>query len=162
MLAHKILVLILIVGISFAASGQTFLVLEKMGTKKRYEYQQGEQIEVKLDNDDFFTRLTIVALGDSTIITETEAYTFSSIKVVKLRGEKTWLKIAGPSLMVAGVLLFVIDATNQSVVQGGGYSVSTGVTIASASLVGVGTVFTFAGRNKVKMKKWWRLRTVQI
>lgn len=162
MLAHKILVLILIVGISFAASGQTFLVLEKMGTKKRYEYQQGEQIEVKLDNDDFFTRLTIVALGDSTIITETEAYTFSSIKVVKLRGEKTWLKIAGPSLMVAGVLLFVIDATNQSVIQGGGYSVSTGVTIASASLVGVGAVFTFAGRNKVKMKKWWRLRTVQI
>ncbi len=159
---YKILMFVLILGITFTASGQTFLVLEKMGTKKRYEYQQGEQIEVKLDNDDFFTRLTIVALGDSTIITETEAYTFSSIKAVKLRGEKTWLKIAGPSLMVAGVLLFVIDATNQSVVQGGGYSVSTGVTIASASLVGVGAIFTFAGRNKIKMKKWWRLRTVQL
>ena len=159
---YKILVFVLILGITFTASGQTFLVLEKMGTKKRYEYQQGEQIEVKLDNDDFFTRLTIVALGDSTIITETEDYIFSSIKAVKLRGEKTWLKIAGPSLMVAGVLLFVIDATNQSVVQGGGYSVSTGVTIASASLVGVGAIFTFAGRSKIKMKKWWRLRTVQI
>lgn len=160
--AYKILVFVLIVGISFAASGQTFLVLEKMGTKKRYEYQQGEQIEVKLDNDDFFTRLTIVALGDSTIITETEAYTFSSINVVKLRGEKTWLKIAGPSLMLAGVLLFVFDATNQTAVSSGVYEFSPGVAVASVSLVGVGAVFTFAGRNKVKMKKWWRLRTVQI
>ena len=161
-MVHKILVLMLIIGMSFAASGQAFLVLEKMGTKKRYAYQQGEQIEVMLNNDDFFTRLSITGLGDSSIISGTEAYIFSSIKAVKLRGEKTWLKIAGPSLMVAGVLLFVIDATNQSVVQGGGYSVSTGVTIASASLIGVGAIFTFAGRNKIKMKNWWRLRTVEI
>ena len=133
-----------------------------MGTKKRYEFQQGEQVEVMLDNDDYYSRVIILGLGDSSIISESETINFSSIKAVKLRGENTWLKISGPSLMVAGVLLFVIDATNQSVVSGGGYEVSTGVAVASATMVGLGAAFTFAGRNKVKMKKWWRLRTVEI
>ncbi|RLD19551.1 MAG: hypothetical protein DRI71_11640 [Bacteroidetes bacterium] len=161
-MTHKILVFALIVGLSFSASGQTFLVLEKMGTKKRYEFKQGEQIEVILDNDDFFTRLTIVNLGDSSIIAVNDTINFSSVKAVKLRGEKTFLKIAGPSLMLAGVLLFVLDATNQAVVSGGGYEPSSGVTTASVALVGAGALFTFAGRSKIKMKKWWRLRTVQI
>jgi hypothetical protein len=159
---NNILVFVLIVGISLSASGQTFLVLEKMGTKKRYEYQPGDQIEVILDNDNFFTRITILNLGDSSIITETETINFSSVKAVKLRGKNTWLKIAGPSLMVAGVLLFVFDATNQTAVSGGEYEFSPGVAAASTALIGVGALFTFAGRNKVKMKKWWRLRTVEI
>ena len=161
-MTQKPLVFLLLFSVSFVASGQTFLVLEKMGTKKRHEFQQGDQIEVMLHDDKFFTRINIVGLSDSSIISATEAYNFSSIRTVKLPGKITFLKIAGPSLMVAGVLLFVFDATNQSVVQGGGYSVSPGVTIASASLIGLGAAFTFAGRNKVKVKKWWRLRVVQI
>ena len=161
-MAHKILLFILIVGVSFTASSQTFLVLEKMGTKKRYEFHEGEQIEVMLDNDDFFTRLTILNLGDSSIIAMNDTINFSSVKAVKLRGEKTFLKIAGPSLMIAGVLLFVIDATNQTAVSGGEYEFSPGIAVASAALVGTGALFTFAGRNKVKIKKWWRLRTVEI
>lgn len=159
---NKTVIIVLILGLSLSASGQTFLVLEKMGTKKRYEYQQGEQIEVLLNSDDFFTRLSIIGLSDSSIITETEAYSFSSIKAVKLRGEKTFIKIAGPSLMLAGVLLFVFDAVNQTAVSGGSYEFSSGVAVASASLVGAGAIFTFAGRSKIKIKKWWRLRTVEI
>ena len=161
-MTHKILVFVLIIGISLTASGQTFLVLEKMGTKKRYEFHQDEAIEVMLGNDNFFTRITILSLGDSSIYAVNDTINFSSVKAVKLRGEKTFLKIAGPSLMLAGVLLFVIDATNQTAVSGGGYEFSPGIAVASASLVGVGALFTYAGRNKVKMKKWWRLRTVEI
>ena len=161
-MTKKIIVFLLIIGFSFSVSGQTFLVLEKMGTKKRYEFHQGEQIEVMLNNDSFFTRLTIVDLGDSSIITETSTYYFSSVKAVKLRNKPTFLKVAGPTMMVAGALLFVFDVANQTVVQGGGYSSSAGVTITAATLIGLGAVFTYARRNKVKMKKWWRLRTVQI
>jgi len=159
---NKLLIFFLLIGLSLSASGQTFLVLEKMGTKKRYEFHQGELIEVILENDDFFTRLVIENLSDSSILSAGEVYDFKDIKVVKLQGKKTFLKIGGPTLVIAGLLLFVLDATNQAVVQSGGYSVSTGVTIASASLVGAGVLLTFAGRNKVKIKKWWRLRTVQI
>ncbi len=161
-MVNRILFFIFIAGLSLSASGQSFLVLEKMGTKKRYTFQQGEQIEIMLDKDDYYTRVIILGLGDSAIISESETFNFSSVKAVKLHGENTWLKITGPGLMIAGALLFVIDATNQSVVSGGGYEVSSGVAIASASLVGLGAVFTFAGRNKVKLKKWWRLRTVEI
>jgi hypothetical protein len=161
-MVNKFLVFVILIGLSLSASGQTFLVLEKMGTKNRYEFKRGELIEVKLNNDDFFTRLAIENLNDSSIISGGEAYHFKDIKVVKLKGKKTFLKIGGPTLVLAGILLFVLDLTNQAVVQGGGYAVSSGVTIASASLVGAGALMTFAGRNKVKLKKWWRLRTVQI
>ena len=91
-MTYKFLVFVLVVGISFAACGQSFLVLEKMGTKKRFEYLQGEQIEIMLNNDDFFTRVYIMQLSDSSIISETATYNLSSIKAVKLRGKKHFLR----------------------------------------------------------------------
>jgi len=159
---NKILIFSLLGAISLAASGQSFIVLEKMGTKKRYEFHQGEKMEVKLNQDNFFTRINLLGLGDSIISTENQDIKLSSISAVKLNNNRTFLRYAGPFLVIAGTVLFVIDAVNQSVVQTGGYEFSPGVAIASTSLISVGTIFTFAGRNKIKIKKWWRLRIVQI
>jgi hypothetical protein len=159
---NKFFVLILLVVVSFVACGQTFLVLEKMGTKKRYEYHIGDKIEVMLNDDDFYTRISILGLEDSIILAKNQSIKLSSIKAIHLNHKNNFFRISGPTLMIAGVLLFAIDAFNQAVVQGGGYSNSPGVTAASVSLVGLGAVFTFAGRNKVKVKKWWRLRIVDI
>ena len=159
---NKFIVFFLFFALSLTASAQTFLVLEKMGTKKRYEFRQGEQMEIKLNNDDYFTRITILGLNDSIILAENLEINLSSIKAVHLNNKSSFLKYSGPLLVIAGVALFTFDALNQTVVQGGEYSISTGVTIASAALIGVGATFTFAGKDKVKVKKWWRLRIVQI
>jgi hypothetical protein len=159
---NKIIVFILLFTLSFSVSAQTFLVLEKMGTKKRYEFHAGEQMEIKLNNDDYFTRITILGLRDSIVSAENQEINLSTINAVKLNNKSSFLKYSGPLLAIAGVALFSFDAINQTLVQGGSYTFSPGVAVASASLIGLGAAFTFAGRDKVKVKKWWRLRIVQI
>jgi len=162
-MTRNILVFLLFIGLSFTASGQTFLVLEKMGTKKRYEFHPGEQMELMLNDDDFFTRINIVGLEDSLIITDFESITLERIKAVHLTGRPRYLKNWGPPLVVAGVILFAIDIINQTTGDNSGaYSPSAGITAASVSLITVGTIFTFSGRSKIKVRKWWRLRVVQI
>lgn len=153
---------LILLGFSAPVFGQKFLVLEKMGTKKRFEYRISDNMDVKLGNDDYFTRITILDLSDSTISAENLEIDFSNINAVKLNKGGSFFKYSGPILMVAGATLLAIDLINQTAVQGGEYQSSTGVYIASASMVSLGAVFTFAGKDKVKLKKWWRLRTVDI
>jgi len=158
-----IFVLLFSLIIAITASAQSFLVLEKMGTKKRFEFHLGEQIEVILDDDNFYTRINIVGLGDSIIVTEYENVSLSSITAVHLTGTKKYLNNWGPPLMVAGVILFAIDIINQTTgISSGEYSPSPAITAASVSLFGLGTILTLTGRRKIKMKNWWRLRIVQI
>ncbi len=159
---NKVPVIILLWVLSLTVSAQSFMVLEKMGTKKRFEFYQGDQVLLKLDDDDFYTPAKIVAFTDSAIVTEVEEISLDRIKAINLNKKASFFKYSGPLLMIAGVGLFAIDAINQSVVQGGSYEVSSGVTTASVILFGTGALFTFAGRDKVKIKKWWRLRIVQI
>lgn len=159
---QKVLMTALGVTLATVVCGQSFLVLEKMGTKKRFEFQKGEIIGLQLDSDDFFSRVTIVDLRDSSIVTENLVIDFSNIKAVQLKENPGFLKRSGPVLMFAGAALFAIDFINQAVVQGGGYEFTSGVAIASASMIGVGAAFSLSGRDKVKMKRWWRLRIVSI
>lgn len=161
-MTYKFGVFILLILLSFSAIAQNFLVLEKMGTKKRFEFHQGEQVELKLDTDDFYSRINIIGLQDSLIKTENHNITLSSIRGVQLQGKSSFLRYSGPILVMSGVLLFAMDAINQTLVQNGEYTYSAGVTVASLSLIGLGTAFTLAGRNKIKVRKWWRLRIVQI
>lgn len=142
--------------------GQKFLVLEKMGTKKRFEFQINQKMDLRLDEDNYFTRITILDLADSLIMAENLKIDFSSIDAVRLNKKANFFKYSGPLLMIAGTALLVFDVVNQTAVQGGEYQSSTGVYVASAALFGVGATFTFAGRDKIKIKKWWRFRTVEI
>jgi len=160
-MANKFLLFVLLLTFSISASGQTFLVLEKMGTKKRYEFHRGEQIEVKLNQDNYFTRINIVGLSDSLIYAGTKRIKLSNIKTIRLSKNST-LNAWGSVIVNAGVLLVLADLFNQTVVQGGSFNISSGVSIASASLVSFGAILKLAGRNKVKVKKWWRLRVVQL
>ena len=155
-------ILLAFIVLSLPVLGQKFLVLEKMGTKKRYEFHLNEKMGVQLDTDDYFTRITLKDLVDTTIVTENIKINFSSIKAVKLNKSTGFFKYSGPLLMIAGATLLAIDVINQTAVQGGEYQSSTGVYVTSAALVSVGAAFTFAGKDKVKLKKWWRLRTVEI
>lgn len=155
-------VFIVLLIFSLPVFGQKFLVLEKMGTKKRYEFHISDKMDLKINPDDYFTRITILDLADSTIRAENLNINFSTINAVKLNKSNRFFKYSGPLLMLAGAALIVFDVVNQTAVQGGEYQSSTGVFVASAALIGVGAIFTFAGKDKVKIKKWWRLRTVEI
>jgi len=147
---------------SLNAYAQTFLVLEKMGTKKRFEFHPGQTVTVRLYGDKFYTPLVINGFGDKSIIAADKTYPLQDIYMVKIPDRSPVIRGSGFTLMVAGVLLFAIDALNQTVVQGSYYKFSPGVAIASGALIGGGAIMYFGGRTKVKLHKWWRLRIASI
>jgi len=163
MMQKSFLISIIYIFLTTSLVAQSFLVLEKMGTKKRYEFHLGDQLEVMLDDDDFFTRINILGLKDSSIITDYEEVFLSRIVAIHLTGQGKHVKAWGPPLMLAGIILFAIDIINQTTGENkGDYSPSPAITTASISLFGLGAILTFSGRNKIKLKKWWRLRVVQV
>jgi hypothetical protein len=159
-----ILILILIGGFAVNSMAQQFLVLEKMGTKRRFEFYPGDSFTFKTPDENFFTRVTIQGLSDSLVMLKERNVPFSTIQAIDISEHRnsTFLTRSGPYLMVAGILLLVFDVVNQTVVQGGAYESSTGVLITSGVLIGSGAIFKFGRKNKIKLEKWWRIRYVNI
>lgn len=142
---------------------QKFLVLEKMGTHKRFEYHIGDEITFKVKNEEFFRTSTIEDLVDSVIIFDYGFFTFKDIESVRVRGREG----TGPTrfavpLMVGGVVLFLADQFNETVVGGREATLNKGVTIASGSLIGAGLLMLIPGKGVKKLKRNWRLRLVDI
>ena len=158
------LVLLLISSTTFNTLAQQFLVLEKMGTKKRFEYYPGEVITFKTPDENYFTRAGIRGFGDSLIILSDRSIHIKSIVAINIKDHKdrTFISRLGPYLMVAGGLLMIFDVVNQTAVQGGSYDGSTGIYVSAGALIGAGAVMTFARSNKKSLDKWWRLRLVKI
>lgn len=144
--------------------GQQFLVLEKMGTKKRFEFYLGDNFTFKTPNENFFTRATIQGLSDSLVMLNERNIPFKSIEAIDVSEHRnaTFLSRSGPYLIAAGALLMIFDVVNQTVVQGGTYESSTGILVTSGVLIGTGAVFTFGKKKKIKLEKWWRIRYVSI
>lgn len=143
---------------------QKFLVLEKMGTKKRYEYYTGDDIIFKTPNEDYFSKATISGITDSLIYFGDHSIAIAEITDIDISSirKSSFATYAGSYMMVGGVLLLALDAVNQTLVQGGSYESSTGVFVASGALIGTGALLVFAKKNKKKLDKWWRLRYVEI
>ena len=160
---HLLVVLFLTIVTSFTAVAQQFLVLEKMGTKKRYEYYAGQQITFKTADEDYFTRLGIRGFSDSLLLLSDRSLPFSAITSIDIKNHKdrTFISRLGPYLMVAGSLLILFDVVNQTAIQGGSYQGSTGIYVSSGALIGVGAAMTFVRSNKKDLKKWWRIRLVE-
>ncbi len=155
---------IVIVLISFKAlmgQGSKLLILEKIGSKHRITYQIGDPIKLKLIGEDFEIRDRIKDITDSTIVLSSFPVHISSIDYIKRKSEG-FLAASGPTLIIAGVTLFAIDILNQTVVQDGSYEFTSGVAIASASLVAAGGILMMFKYRKFKPGKRKRIRTLVI
>jgi len=157
---------ILLVIIGTISIAQTFMVLEKMGTKKRYIYYVGEQIYYQLNNSKAFESGAITNILDSAFVANSDTIPFSSVASINIRSqrESTIVDAAGPVLISAGVVLLAIDAINRGLVQEGGYTWDSGVGTTSLALVTAGALIILLKKNKVSLKEkgWWRLRKAAI
>ena len=142
------------------------MVLEKMGTKKRYMYYVGEQVEYQLTNSKSFESGAITNILDSAFVANSDTISFSSVATVNIRNkrESTIVDAAGPVLISAGVVLLAIDAINRGLIQEGGYTWDSGIGNTSAALITTGALIIILKKNKVKLKEngWWRLRKAAI
>ena len=162
---HITLTFIFSFSILFAFS-QTFLVLEKMGTKKRFVYHTGQQIEYQLAEHKSFERNTITNILDSALVTNNDTISFSEISTVNVKSKRETgiVSAAGPVLISAGVVLLAIDAINRGLIQEGGYTWDSGIGATSAILVTTGALIMVLKKDKKNVKEngWWRLRKVAI
>jgi len=152
--------LCLIFHISNLSFAQEFLVLEKMGTKKRYEYHFDDQIIFRIRGEDYFNKDVILALTDSSIIFSGGSLEFAEIEQIK-PPVKAWMVTSGGTLIVAGIGYYLIDQFNQ-LYMGNGLSNDPGVMRTSIVLTGVGAGLILMSKKKVKVIKNWRLRHVNI
>lgn len=143
--------------------GSKLLILDKIGSKHRITYQIGDPIILKLKGEDYELREEISDISDSTISFNSFSVHINSIDYVKTSQAKGLLSPSnGTILIIAGVTLFAIDILNQTVVQDGSYEASTGIIIASASLVGLGGLLMTFKYRKFKPGKRKRIRTLVI
>ncbi len=167
MIYKKQIVLTLLFSFSIVFSfAQTFMVLEKMGTKKRYIYYVGQQIEYQLTGYKSFNRNLITGILDSAFVSHTDTVRFASITKVSIKHKREAgiIGAAGPALISAGVILLAIDIINRGLVQGGDYSLDSGIGTVSAILATTGALIMVLKKDKKKLgeRGWWRLRKAEI
>jgi len=146
--------------------GQSFLVLEKMGTKKRFVYHIGQQINYQLIGHKSMEQSLLTAILDSAFVTRNDTILFKSVKKIHIgnKRELSILSTAGPILISAGVIILAIDIINRGLVQDGGYTWDSSIGVASAALITSGALIILLRKNKKNLssKGWWRLRKATI
>ncbi len=148
--------------VTFASSlAQDFLVLEKTGTKKRYEYYPGDPMTFRIKGEIFRTD-EILTFTDSSLVFNGGAVAFKNITRVSLKEHKQWMVGVGSKLIVAGAGYFLIDQFNNSVIQGNKASINDQVVKASLVIVGSGATLLLLSKKRVNTTKNWRLRRVRM
>lgn len=162
--AKAFLLFITLVLLTTVTYAQTFMVLEKMGTKKRYVYYLGEDIEYLLKGQQVYDSERITHILDSAFVTQSDTIPFKTIDKINIKSKRksSLLNAAGPSLIIAGLGFLAIDQINRGIVQGGGSSWDSSVATTSFILAGTGALLIILKKNKVPLDGWWRLRKVSV
>ena len=157
----KVLILIFLFFSTLIVQAQDFLVLEKMGTKKRYEYFAGDVIIFKLKSDSFFQKDEIIGLGDTSIVFSSGPVSLRSFEKISLSNKKKPLKGIGVSLVTAGLGYMIIDLFNKTISDGEVYF-DEKVARTAGIIAGTGFAMIAIANKKVSLKHNWRLRIVDI
>ena len=143
------------------SQAQEFLVLEKMGTKKRHEYFTGDEIIFKLSDDDFFQKDEIVGIGNGEIFFATGPVQLIDLEKISLSNRKRTMKGTGTTLVVAGLGYMIIDLFNKTITEGEVY-IDPKVARTTGIIAGTGLVMVALSKKRISLKKNWRLRIVDI
>ncbi len=134
-------------------SGQSKLILSRIGNKNRIVFNEGEEIKLKVKGADNFVRGLIIGLRDSLIHFRLYDIHLDSISEIDIQGRRFGgfnTGQYGASIMVAGPLYLGIDALNQG-------EITERTWLQAGSIIGFGyflyairrKVFKLKGRNRV-------------
>jgi len=152
---------IILILCTIGSQAQEFLVLEKMGTKKRHEYFSGDNIIFKLKDGNTFRTDEIIGLGEGKIFFETGPVPLIDIENVSLSNKKRAMKGTGTTLVIGGLGYMILDLFNKTISEGDVY-VDSKVARTAGIIAGTGLVMVVLSKKKVSLKKNWRLRIVDI
>jgi len=115
-------------------------------------YQKGDVIHFTRAQDKEIMIQRILDMNDTLLMMNFDTVAYYRIKKLDIRGRKnaTYLQKLGAYMMVAGVILPIAELVNTGLVQNEGASISSGVAVASAMLVGGGAAFWFVKKPYFK------------
>ena len=142
-------------------SQDKYLVLEKLGRKKRVVFYPGDEISYKMKNSDLQITNVIVDFHDSLILFSNSYIKPKEIDYVRLEHTEGFLSPSNaPKLIVAGITLFIIDQLNNSVLQGNEFRLDEDITKVSLIMVVSGTIWKSLRYSRFRNKKNRRIRIV--
>jgi len=152
---------IILILCTIGSQAQEFLVLEKMGTKKRHEYFSGDDIIFKLKDGNTFRTDEIIGLGGGQIFFETGPVPLIDIEKISLSNKKRIMKATGTTLVIGGLGYMILDLFNKTISEGDVY-VDEKVARTAGIIAGTGLAMVVLSKKRISLKKNWRLRIVDI
>jgi hypothetical protein len=117
----------------------------------------GDEIMLSLNGKKEPIRSYVNNISDSSVTIHRDEIAFHTIdRIYFTRGN--FLNVVGGLMVVGGAAYFVIDQFNLVVVHGEGFDIDQNVSIASASLIGVGLPLMLLKKKSQKLGGRFRLR----
>lgn len=151
---------LLLIGLFLAfesATAQSYLVLRKKGSSRRYEYFKGNELVYRMKGYDQFFSDRITDFADSTIILENNIVLIEQIEEVDVgqaRSNRPQLLRSSESVLPGiGIGLMVLDLFNHTVIDGNDFSLDKRTTATAATLVATGYALRLMRRKYIKLNK---------
>ena len=140
-----------------SVDAQSYLLLRKKGSMRRYTYFKGNELVYRMKGFDQFFSDRITDFADSTIILENNIILISQLDVVDVRNAQSnrapIVRSAENLLPVVGIGLFVLDIFNHTVVDGNDFSLDERTTVTAGALVVSGYALKLMRRKYIKLYK---------
>ncbi len=141
--------------VSEVVFSQTYLVVRKKGSMRKYEYFVGSKIVYRQKGQEVYFSDRITEFADSTLVLENNILHTSQITEIDVRGAESnrsqFLRASETLLPTLGIGLMAIDLFNHTVVDGQKFSLDRSTTTTAGILVVTGYTMKLVRRKKVDL-----------
>ncbi len=141
------------------ATAQKIFAIDKSGRIKRVQYYEGNEIEL-ITKDGLAHNGIIASIKDSSLFINNNEIKLDSIKCV-VRSSRYWLDLFGGTLALAGVGYLSLDSGNRLINDEKPYFHEKAIG-PSLYLVGLGGVFSFLSKRKIKIKDRSQVKIIDL
>ena len=156
LLCFTFIVLIL----SQTAEAQKVLLLQKPGKTKRFFYETGDKISVKIGEPEFAVSGEITFIDD-TLVTINRNFTFSINKVTEVIRPRTWFLYSWKKLYLASALYAGGSMLNHAI-NGEEPIFDNTIPWVSGSFIVLGTTAYLLRYHPFKIENQWRLKVLDF
>lgn len=146
--------------ISSEAYSQSYLILRKQGTVRKFDFFAGDEFIYKMEGFDNFFRDKIVDFADSTLILQNNVLHLSQLVEVDVRNSDSnrsdFLRYMETLLPVIGIGYMALDFINIAIVDGQDYQMDSGVLSFTTAMVATGVGLRLMRKKVFKLHKPYR------
>jgi len=155
----KYLIVFALTSLALTALGQKQLLLLK-NNRVFHRYHAGDYVRMKLKTRDGIVHTYINNILDDAIVLSQDTVSIYDIEKTFVDASRNQ-RVAGMNLIVAGLVLFVADPINTSVIQDEDFEINPGVAVASGVLVAGGLALRTFKNDSQTMSYKYRLMVVK-